>query len=117
MILGRGPLGPLPFLMDIITKLPEKAYTDGELDAAFLQEIQSGFELERQTEKARVKQAQKEASELRGTTHPTLGKPVATIPAREYFRLIQKYGTETVHSKDFLKYYNKKFPELSPNKV
>jgi len=103
--------------MDIITELPAKAYTDGELDAAFMHEIQSGFELERETEKARVEQAQKEAAELRGTTHPTLGKPVATIPAREYFRLIQKYGKETVHSKDFLKYYNKKFPELSPNKI
>ena len=103
--------------MDIITKLPEKAYTDGELDAAFMHEIQNGLKLELETQEARVKQAQKEASELRGTTHPTLGKPVATIPAREYFRLVKKYGQETVHSKEFLKYYNKKFPELSPNKI
>ena len=110
---------PLPsfYFMDIITKLPEKAYTDGELDAAFMHEIQSGLKLELETQEARVKQAQKEASELRGTTHPTLGKPVATIPAREYFRLVKKYGQETVHSKEFLKYYNKKFPELSPNKI
>lgn len=103
--------------MDIITKLPEKAYTDGELDAAFMHEIQNGLKLELETQEARVRQAQKEASELRGTTHPTLGKPVATIPAREYFRLVKKYGQETVHSKEFLKYYNKKFPELSPNKI
>ena len=46
-----------------------------------MHEIQSGFALERETEKARVEQAKKEAAELRGTTHPTLGKPVATIPA------------------------------------
>ena len=61
--------------------------------------------------------ATKEAKELRGKTHPVLGKPIATIPAREFFRLTKKYGQETVHSKEFLKYYNKKFPELSPNKI
>jgi hypothetical protein len=82
-----------------------------------MREIQTGFKRERETEEARVKQAAKEAQQLKGTTHPVLGKPVATIPAREFFRLTQKYGQETVHSKEFLKYYNKKFPELSPNKA
>ena len=107
----------IPFLsfMEIITALPR--YSDGEIDRAFMQEIQTGFKRERETEKARVNQAKKEAKELRGKTHPVLGKPVATIPAREFFRLTKKYGHETVHSKEFLKYYNKKFPELSPNKA
>jgi len=101
--------------MEIITKLPR--YSDGEINRAFMKEIQNGFQRERETEKARVNQSKKEAKELRGTRHPVLGKPVATIPAREFFRLTKKYGHETVHSKEFLKYYNKKFPELSPNKV
>ena len=102
--------------MDII--IPNiKKYSDGEIDRAFMKEIKTGFNLERQTEQKRVAQAAKEAKELRGKTHPVLGKPVATIPAREFFRLTQKYGQETVHSKEFLKYYNKKFPELSPNKI
>jgi hypothetical protein len=102
--------------MDII--IPNiKKYSDGEIDRAFMKEIKTGFNLERQTEQKRVAQAVKEAKELRGKTHPVLGKPVATIPAREFFRLTQKYGQETVHSKEFLKYYNKKFPELSPNKI
>jgi hypothetical protein len=82
-----------------------------------MKEITNGFKLEKQTEHKRVNQARREAKELKGTTHPTLGKPVATIPAREFFRLTKKYGHETVHSKEFLKYYNKKFPELSPNKI
>ena len=99
----------------IIPKL--KRYSDGEIDRAFMKEITNGFKLERQTEKQRVAGAAKEAQALKGTTHPTLGKPVATIPAREFFRLTKKYGPETVHSKEFLKYYNKKFPELSPNKA
>ena len=102
--------------MDII--IPNlKRYSDGEIDRAFMKEITNGFKLEKQTEHKRVNQARKEAKELKGTTHPTLGKPVATIPAREFFRLTKKYGHETVHSKEFLKYYNKKFPELSPNKA
>jgi len=102
--------------MDII--VPNfKRYSDGEIDRAFMKEITNGFKLEKQTEHKRVNQARKEAKELKGKTHPTLGKPVATIPAREFFRLTKKYGHETVHSKEFLKYYNKKFPELSPNKA
>ena len=102
--------------MDII--IPNiKKYSDGEIDRAFMKEIKTGFNLEKQTEQKRVAQAAKEAKELRGKTHPVLGKPVATMPAREFFRLTQKYGQETVHSKEFLKYYNKKFPELTPNKI
>ena len=94
-----------------------KRYSDGEVDRAFMREIKNGFKLEQKTEKVRVDQAAKEAHRLKGTEHPTLGRPVATIPPREYFRLIQKYGQETVHSKEFLKYYQKEFPELSPNKI
>ena len=102
--------------MDIIVPTL-KRYSDGEIDRAFMQEIKNGFKMERKTEKNRVDQAAKEATALKGTTHPTLGKPVATLPPREYFRLVQKYGQETVHSKEFLKYYQRKFPQLSPNKI
>jgi hypothetical protein len=102
--------------MDII--VPNfKRYSDGEIDRAFMNEITNGFKLEKETEHKRVAQAAKEAQALKGTVHPVLGKPVATIPHREYFRLIKKYGQDTVHSKEFLKYYNKKFPELTPNKI
>ena len=94
-----------------------KRYSDGEIDRAFMKEIKTGFKLEKDTEHKRVQQAAKESKELKGKTHPVLGKPVATIPAREFYRLTNKYGHETVHSKEFLKYYNKKFPELSPNKI
>ena len=103
-------------MTDIITELPRN-FTDGELDEAFLAEIKSGFKLEKETEHLRVAQAQKEAKDLRGACHPTLGRPVATIPARDFFRLTKKYGHDQVHSKEFLKYYNKKFPELSPNQI
>ena len=101
--------------MDIITKLPR--YSDGEIDRAFMKEITHGFEIEKRTEEQRVNQARKEAKQEEGKTHPVLGKCVATMPAREYFRLTKKYGNNTVHSKEFLKYFNKKFSDLSPNKV
>ena len=97
--------------------LPFQGILTERLIVLLCSEIQTGFKRERETEKARVNQAKKEAKELKGKTHPVLGKPVATIPAREFFRLTKKYGHETVHSKEFLKYYNKKFPELSPNKA
>jgi|TARA_R110002020_G_C15734060_1_gene724410 hypothetical protein len=102
--------------MDIITDLP-KGFTDGELDQAFMNEIKSGFELERKTEHLRVAQAVKEAQDTKGKTIPGLGKCVATMPAREFFRLTNKYGHKEVHSKEFLKYYQKQFSELSPNKI
>ena len=82
----------------IIPNLPR--YSDGEVNRAFMREIQTGYQREVALEKKR-----------------TLGKCVATIPARDFFRLTKKYGHETVHSKEFIKYYNKKFPELSANKA
>lgn len=72
---------------------------------------------EQATESKRVDVARKEAQTNVGKTHPVLGKCIATIPARDYFRLVQAYGTEEVHSKEFLKYFNKEYPDLSPNKA
>ena len=103
-------------MADIITELP-RSFTDGELDAAFLAEIKSGFKLEKETEHLRVDQAKKEANQMKGKCHPTLGRPIATMPAREFFRLTNKYGHKEVHSKEFLKYFQKNFSELSPNKI
>lgn len=101
--------------MEIITKLP--TYSDGEINRAFMREIKNGFKMERETEAGRVAQAASEAQENVGQTHPTLGKCVANIPAREYFRLISKYGQEEVHSPEFLKDYQKRFQHLSPNAI
>ena len=101
--------------MDIITKAP--TYSDAEVDKAFMDEIKNGFELERRTESSRVDQARKEASQEKGKVHPVLGRCVATIPHREYFRLIKKYGQATVHSKEFLQYFQKNFSDLTPNKL
>lgn len=100
-------------MTQIITALPR--YTDGEVNRAFLQEIQSGFKLERETEKSRIDAVVKETQKFKGKEHPVLGRPVASMPARDFFRLTQKYGHKEVHSKEFLKYFQKKMPELAPN--
>lgn len=94
-----------------------KKYSDAEIDHAFMQHIAKSFEHEHATEDARELQARKEARDLKGTTHPVLGKPIAVMPTRDFFRLTQKYGHETVHSKEFLQYFNKTFKDLSPNRI
>lgn len=103
-------------MTEIITDLP-RSFTDGEIDQAFMKELINGFEIEKRTEHERVAIARKEAQLTKGKTHPTLGRCVATMPAREFFRLTNKYGHDQVHSKEFLKYYQKKFSDLSPNKI
>jgi hypothetical protein len=101
--------------MEILHKPHE--ITQEAIDAAFVDEIKRTFKEEKHLESKRSDIARKEATEERGKTHPVLGKCVATIPARDYFRMIKKYGAEHVHSKEFLKYYNKTFSDLSPNKI
>lgn len=102
--------------MDIITKLPEKCYSGDELNAAFERELRMGFQMEKATEKQRMDIARKDAQKHKGKIHPVLGECVATIPARDFFRLAKKYGHEEVHSEEFLKYYQKNFSDLAPNK-
>ena len=72
--------------MNIIKSLPR--YSDGEINKAFLKEIHTGFKMERAKEQDRINQAAKEAKTNVGKTHPVLGKCVATIPPRDYFRLV-----------------------------
>ena len=87
--------------MQIINKPIE--VTDEEVDRALMAEFTASMSNEKATEV--------------GKTHPTLGKCVANIPPREYFRLIKKYGHAEVHSPNFLKYFQRKFSDLSPNKI
>lgn len=109
---GGGPF----YFMHLITSFPK--YSDGELNAALVREIQTGFQLERETEKAREAKAKAEADDLRGHKPiKGLGQCVATMPEREYYRLIHKYGHGEVNSRGFLRYFQKTFPHLSPNKL
>lgn len=102
--------------MEIITTLPR--YSDGEVNRALVKEIQNGFQLEREQEKEREIKASEDAKKL--VDHKPikgLGRAIATMPERDYYRLIQKYGFNEVMSKDFMRYFQREFPTLSPNKM
>ena len=44
--------------------------------------------------------------------------PIAAIVGGEVgYWFGKKYGRKEVHSRDFMRYFNKKFPHLSPNKA
>ena len=102
--------------MNIITALPR--YSDGEINAALIREIKTGFQLEKATQETREIEARAQAQALKAhRTLKGLGKCVGVIPDREFFRLTAKYGHAEVHSKEFMQYFNRKFPELSPNKA
>lgn len=103
-------------MVQIITQLPR--YGDGEINRALIREITTGFQLIKANEKREEIHAAAEAKALKGhRTVKGLGKCVAVIPQDEWFRLNKKYGHEEVHSTEFLRYFNKRFPHLSPNKA
>jgi hypothetical protein len=101
--------------VEVIVKLP--TFGDGAINKALEREIRTGFELIKQNEKREELRAAEEAKLHGSKTVPGIGKCVGLIPADEYFRLCKKYGRKEVHSKDFMRYFNRKFPHLSPNKA
>lgn len=102
--------------MNIITHV-DRNYSEDELKTAFQLQVDKNLAVERATSALRDNQAAKEAKGNVGKTHPVLGRCVANIPAREYFRLIKKYGHDEVHSKGFIQFLQKKHPELCANKM
>jgi hypothetical protein len=102
--------------MQIIAK--SKQFTDEEIDQELINAVKESFNNEIKTEEARVVMARAQSQAIKGhKTIPGLGKCVAVIPPREYFRLVARYGQEEVHSKEFLRDFNKRFADLSPNKA
>lgn len=93
---------------------PSKEAQEAEVCRAMLD-----YETARRVAKEREREqaAAQEALRTGKRTAGALGKCVATIPAVEFFDLCQKYGYEEVHSKGFLKYFNKEYPHLSPNRA
>lgn len=93
-------------------------FTDEQIDAAINEEIRKSLKDELDTQEEREVLMRAHARSMKNhKSIPGLGKCVAVMPAREFFRLQAKYGAETVHSKEFIQYFNKINPELSPNKA
>jgi len=103
--------------MNLVTKFP--TYSDGEITKALERELRTGLELKKQWERRREIQAAAEAKKLRENNKavPGLGKFVGTMPAWEWFRLRQKYGSDEIHSDEFLKNYQKRFPHMAGIKL
>jgi hypothetical protein len=102
--------------MQIIQR--SEQFTDAEIDSAINEEIRKSLKDELDTQQEREVLMRAHAASMKNhKTMPGLGKCVAVMPAREFFRLQAKYGAATLHSKEFIQYFNQKFPDLSPNKA
>jgi hypothetical protein len=75
-------------------------------------ELKKQIENKKEIEAAEQAKAHRAAKEVQG-----LGRCVGVIPEWEFFRMQQKYGHAEIHSKGFMKYFQKAFPHLSPNKL
>jgi hypothetical protein len=92
-------------------------WSDDDVHRALERELRSGIQLKEAIEEQRVVAAAEEAKQYkRGKTTP-LGKHVAEIPAWEFFNMVRKYGHDEVHSRNFMKYFQKKFPHLSTSRI
>lgn len=92
-------------------------YSTGEVNDSFMREIKRGFEIEKYFSGKRDMIAAKEAKELQGKQTKALGRCVMSMHPRDYFRIKHKYGHEEINSPEFIRYFQKKHPELSPNKL
>lgn len=100
--------------MNIIIK-GKKGPSEGQVRDARRKMVSNELMIERAAGKARHNNAAMNAARLKNQKTP-LGKFVASIDSRDFARAVQKYGSEEVHSKGFMKHLNKKHPELCPNK-
>jgi hypothetical protein len=102
--------------MEIITKIP--TYSDGEVNRALMREIRTGVKLKTKLEETRVRGVRRYVQTAReNKRNPVLGSHAFSMPAYEFFRLQDKYGHEEVHSEEFLKFHQKKFPDLTVEKL
>jgi len=94
--------------------ISKKQYNEHELNRALERELRLGIKLKEAMEHEREIVAAHEAAMLRDAkTNKVLGKHVFEMPQWEFFNLKNKYGYDEVHSKEFLRYAQKKFPHLA----
>jgi len=98
-------------------EIAKPKWSDDAANRALEREIRSGIQLKEAMEKQRVAAAAQEAKQYKGGKTTPIGKHVAEIPAWEFFNMVRKYGHDEVHSRNFMKYFQKKFPHLSTSKI
>lgn len=102
--------------MHLITR--DKVIPRAEVSRALERELRTGLLLKKALEEQREIKARQAAKLLRDHRPiKGLGRCVSVMPSWEWFRNRQKYGVQEMHSKGFLNYFQKKFPELAPHKL
>lgn len=92
--------------------------TNAEIDAALQRELISGRKFKEATLRARERAAAQDSAQAKGhKAIPGLGKLVASIPADEYFALIQKYGYDCFDDRGFVRDFQRLEPDLACHKV
>ena len=91
--------------------------SDASVRDALIKEIKTGWEFFKQRERIRELRAAREAQDLKNQKElKGLGRCIAQIPADDYFLLRKKYGGE-VATREFMQYFQRKYPHLSPHKI
>lgn len=86
---------------------------ESDINAALWDEIKAGYSEEAGTEYLRLDALREVTADAKehNKSIPGLGKKVAELPARDFFRLVHKYGHQEVMSKPFIRYMQKAVPE------
>lgn len=87
--------------------------TEAAINKALERELRLGFELKRQTERAREIQAAHQAKVAAKHVDKETGmRKLASVPTWEFFRVQQKYGHGVWHDDEFLRDFKKRYPHL-----
>ncbi len=114
MLLESGELRRLAFFMHIIHSLP----SDTAVRDALIKEIKTGWQLQKELERKNEIVAAHQAKALKvADGKKTDFRCLAHFPSDTYHLLTRRYGREEIHSKEFLKDWQKRYPHLSPNKL
>ena len=103
----------------MITINKKKKGFEKQLDDERIKLIGDHLTKERATQSSRIEDAAAHVHDLRTAAekfHPALGMPVASMSQTDFIRLYAKYGKEMFED-DFLKFFQREYPELTPNKV
>lgn len=99
-------------------QLARPKWSEDQIHRALERELRSGIKLKEAVEQRREIEAAHEAATYKqAKTLKSLGKHVAEIPQWEFHNLVKKYGYEEVHSRGFMRDFQKRFPHLSTARV
>lgn len=89
--------------------------SDAELTAAVVNELRTGRQFLDSLQQYRERDAREEAKMYRdaGRRRGHQLKHLAEIPQREYLQMIHKYGHEEVHSREFIRDFQKREKDLA----